>query len=113
MINTAFELLVGHAFADFAAQPTTMAKGKNRNTKPDYIPRGQEYTPTWFYWLSAHSLIHGGFVYLILGLPFGVLETCLHFGIDFLKCENKLTPHQDQLLHLSCKLAYVLILVGS
>lgn len=43
------KLLMGHALADFSLQTDTMAKGKNRNRKPDMsvVPPGQKYQPTW------------------------------------------------------------------
>lgn len=110
MFEKIFELLVGHALADFALQSDWMAKNKNRNNKSSYIPEGQKYTPTWFYVLSAHALIHGGVVYLITGnIVFGVFETILHWMVDFIKCENKLNPHEDQLIHIGWKIIYGMV----
>jgi len=57
-----FRLLIGHAFADFAFQSDSMAKGKNRHSDPSKLPKNQKYTPYWPYWLAAHALIHGGIV---------------------------------------------------
>lgn len=108
MIKILFLLLCGHALADTALQTEIMAKLKNRHNKADYVPKGQKYVPCWPYWLSAHALIHGGIVYLITAnLWFGLIETAAHWIIDFLKCENKTNPHQDQLLHFLCKLIYL------
>lgn len=108
MITKLFLLLCGHALADFALQSETMAKGKNRNKKPDYIPEGQKYVPCWPYWLTAHALIHGGIVYLITQtLWCGIVETIAHWWIDFLKCENKTTPNEDQLYHFLFKILYL------
>lgn len=39
--------------------------------------------------------------------PLGVVETALHATIDHLKCEERLSVHQDQLLDLACKLAFL------
>lgn len=106
MLNTLFLLLAGHALADFALQSTEMAKGKNRHniTTP---PPGQKYVPCWPYWLSAHAIIHGLAVYLVTdSLTFGLIETAAHWIIDFIKCEGKTTPHEDQALHLACKIIY-------
>jgi len=103
-----FLLLCGHALADFSLQTDAMAKGKNRNKKPDYIPEGQKYVPCWHYWLSAHALIHGGIVYLITNsLIWGITEVAIHWIADFLKCGNKTNPNQDQFIHIASKLIYL------
>ena len=102
-----FLLLCGHALADFALQSDWMAKNKNRNNPSTYIPPGQKYTPTWFYVLGAHGLIHGLAVYLVTGsLLCGVIETIGHFTIDFAKCESWTDPHMDQLFHIIMKGLY-------
>ena len=104
-----FLLLVGHALADFSLQSDVMAKLKNRRNKPDWIPEGQKYVPTWFYWLMAHSLIHGGVVYVVTyNVWFSIIETIMHGVIDFLKCENITNPHIDQFLHFIIKIIYCL-----
>jgi hypothetical protein len=109
MIELFFKLLVAHALADFSLQGDAMAKGKNRNRKPDYIPDGQKLIPCWPYWLSAHAFIHGGAVYIVTGsLLLGSIETVAHWAIDFAKCENWTNPHQDQILHIVCRIGYVL-----
>ena len=88
-----------------------MAKGKNRNKKPDYIPEGQKYIPCWGYWLTAHALIHAGAVLIITGSYLcAVLELASHWVIDFLKCDNITNPNTDQLLHCLMKLVYIAIL---
>lgn len=98
-----FLLFVGHALADFALQSSDMAKGKNRNRRTE-PPPGARYQPTWYYWLSAHGLIHGGMVYLVTGsVLLGALETLAHMAIDFGKCENWYGIHTDQGLHIACK----------
>ena len=102
-----FMLMVGFALADFALQGDAMAKGKNRNMKPSYVPDGQRCMPCWFFWMGAHGLIHGGTVYLVTGSLFlGMFETIMHFIIDCMKCENWTNPYQDQLLHFICRLGY-------
>lgn len=108
MILTLIKLLMVHALCDFSLQTDAMAKGKNRNKKPDYIPEGQKFMPCWGYWLTAHALICGGGVWLITGKWWwGVTEVVLHWIIDFLKCDNKTNPNQDQLLHFLCRIVYI------
>jgi hypothetical protein len=102
-------LFFGHALADLAWQSDVMAKGKNRNNIPDFIPDGQILTPCWIYWLTGHALINGGMVFLITGnIGFGIWETAAHWIIDYIKCSKNgyLNPHTDQALHAACKLLY-------
>lgn len=100
MSSIFFQLLVGHAIADFALQSDTMAREK----RPNKI--------FWHYWLFAHSLTHGGMVYIVTdNYLFGVAETILHFLCDYCKCRRWLTVHQDQFLHILCKLGYVTTLL--
>ncbi len=100
-----FLLLAGHALADFVLQTEVMAIGKNRHSKI-HEEKGKHF-PTWHYWMGAHTLIHGGMVCLLTqSLLLGLIETLLHTLIDFLKCEGKLSFHQDQFLHLVCKIGY-------
>lgn len=100
-----FLLVAGHALADFVLQNEVMAMGKNRHSSV-HQKRGPHFPP-WPYWLGAHTLIHGAVVYLLThSLLLALAETLLHSLIDFLKCEGKLNFHQDQLLHLLCKVAY-------
>ena len=100
-----FQLLIGHAAADFVLQSDTMAIAKSRHGDV-----GKQYGvnfPPWYYWLTAHSLIHGGAVYLLTGnVLFGLVETVLHWSIDFTKQERWINFHQDQALHILCKFLY-------
>ena len=104
-LSVFFQLLVAHALADFALQGEAMGAGKNRHN--EVHQKAGKHFPSWQYWLTAHSLIHGGAVYLITGsLLLGVVETVLHGLIDFCKCEGWLNFHQDQALHIACKIGY-------
>lgn len=106
------KLLMGHALADFALQSDSMARGKNRNRKPDMsvVPPGQSYQPSWFYWLTAHALIHGMVVWLITGnIYFGLGESVAHWVIDFGKCESWYGIHTDQAMHIIWKVAWSLL----
>ena len=105
-----FQFLVIHAVLDFMLQPDIMASAKNRHSK--YHKDGNRDFPPWYYWLGAHSLGHGGGVYLITGnLALALVEFFLHGLIDHLKCERKTTLAQDQALHALCKLGYCFFLL--
>lgn len=92
-------LLAGHAVMDFALQPDAMAREKCRHSTSPL----QSAVP-WYYWLTAHALGHGGAVYLVTNsLSLGILETVVHWLIDFAKCEGWTNVHVDQLLHVACK----------
>jgi hypothetical protein len=102
-----FLLLGFHALCDFALQPDVMVRGKNRFTSD---PRVQ---PRWWWWLSAHGLVHGAAVALALmaaGFPqlwwLGLMEAAGHAAIDDLKCAGRIGLATDQGLHYACKLAW-------
>jgi Protein of unknown function (DUF3307) len=100
-----FQLLIGHAVADFVLQSDTMARAKLRRSEL-HATHGPGFPP-WYYWLSAHALVHSGAVYLLTGSALlGLFEWVLHWLIDFAKCERRITIHQDQALHLLCKAGY-------
>lgn len=103
-------LIVGHAVADFPLQTDTMAKGKNRHSPPFNVPVGQVPMRVWPYWLASHALVHGGIVALVTGnVWLGIAEFVAHCLIDAAKCENLTTIHQDQALHIGCKLLWVVL----
>jgi len=104
-----FLFLVGHALGDFVLQSEAMYTGKSRR-RSLRAERGSG-SPPWYFWLAAHALTHGGAVYLVSGLWYlGALESVLHAGIDHLKCEERISFHQDQGLHIACKLLYLAFL---
>lgn len=94
-----------HALADFPLQGDYLAHQKSRKhatTRSDWIVA-----------LSAHSLIHAGGVWLISGsFAIAIAELILHSLIDMGKGEEKFGIAMDQLFHLLCKLAYVLVLAN-
>lgn len=93
-------LIVAHALCDFALQTEAMAKGKN--------PSSEGPVP-WWYWLTAHSLIHGGAVSLITGVWWlGMCEAVVHWLIDVAKCNGKTSIHTDQIVHVAWKAIWVL-----
>jgi hypothetical protein len=102
-----FWLLVGHAVADFPLQAGPMAVEKCRRSASDL-----QRTVPWFYWLTAHALIHGGAVFFVTGSLFlALLETVVHWLIDFAKCEGLFGIHVDQALHVGCKVLWCVLLV--
>lgn len=105
-----FQFLIGHAVADFVMQNGPMGAGKNRhnNLREQH---GKNFPP-WYYWMTAHALIHGGAVYIITqNIYLGLLETALHWMIDFSKCEGWINIHVDQGLHVLCKIIYTVLIV--
>jgi len=105
MIHMFWALLCAHALCDFPLQGDTMAKLKSRHTPidPTRVPVGAKPSATWFYWLSAHALIHGGAVSLLTGnVALGITAAVAHWVIDFAKCENWTNLHQDQAMHVAC-----------
>lgn len=110
LIENLFILIFGHALADFVLQPDAMGYGKNRNDK--IHDKEHSLFPVWWYWLTAHAMVHGGVVYLITdSLLLGVIESVIHWVTDFAKCEGWIGMHQDQAIHIGCKVAYAFVLL--
>lgn len=104
-----FALAIGHALADFPLQGEFLSKGKNRHVPPPPLADGDS-TPKrlWIYLMSAHALIHAGFVWIITGSALlGFAEFVIHWIIDSLKCERWTGFETDQWLHLITKAVYV------
>ena len=102
-------LLIAHALCDHPLQGQFLALHKNRH----YRPQNSDLPPRtlWLYCLSCHSLIHAGGVWLVTGsYVLGIIELVLHWLIDFLKEEKIITLHVDQLLHVTCKVIYIIAL---
>jgi hypothetical protein len=98
-VTLLFFLAVAHALADYPLQGDFLANGKNRNT-----PIGAIF---WPHALSAHALIHGGFVAAITGQVWlGIAEAVIHAATDWLKCEGKISLRVDQAIHYACKCAW-------
>lgn len=117
LMDALFLLIFGHALADFVLQPEAMGYGKNRNDK--IHAKEHSLFPVWWYWLTAHALVHGGVVYLISGLilgsglalVFALAETIIHWFTDFSKCEGWISNNQDQAIHIGCKIVYAIAIV--
>ncbi len=102
-------LLIAHALCDHPLQGQFLALHKNRH----HIPQDKNLPSRslWVYCLTAHSLIHAGGVWLVTGsCLLAVVELILHWLIDFLKEERIINLPVDQLLHVSCKVLYVIAL---
>ncbi len=107
----------GHALMDFALQGDAMATSKCRKANNAL----QKAVP-WYYWLSAHALLHGIMVGVIIQwtnkfnletiAAYAMLETLFHWLIDVAKCEGITNIHHDQILHLLCKVAWAIMLVN-
>lgn len=115
-----FFLMASHALADYSLQNEAIATCKCRVAK---LPL-QKAVP-WFYWLTAHALLHGAFVALVIAflgsgrfsldtaVMFGLFEFVAHWLIDLAKCEGLLSIHADQGLHVLCKVIwYGMLLAG-
>ena len=97
--------VVVHALADFPFQSEYLARQKTRASASS---RGD-----WIVALSAHGVIHAGGVWVVSGsLALAAVEFVLHCAIDIAKGAGKFSLVTDQLLHLGCKLAYVLVLAS-
>lgn len=97
-----FLLLGCHAFGDYVFQSDWVGKYKNRHNAKDLEPYGLK--DAWWYVLPCHGLTHGVLVYFVTqSLWVGIAEFVIHTVVDFLKCEKKITFHQDQIIHLACK----------
>ena len=98
-----FAFAIAHALADFPLQGDYLAGMKVRSQANN--PR------EWFIALTAHSLVHAGGVWIVSGSALlAAAELCLHWLIDLGKGEGKFGYMADQLLHLTCKAAYVTVM---
>lgn len=95
-------LIFGHMLADYPLQGDFLARAKNRSAPISGFP--------WWQALTAHSIIHAGFVYVITG-SFGLAaaELCIHWVTDDMKCRGKIGLNIDQAVHIICKIAWAVI----
>lgn len=102
-----FALLIAHALFDYPLQGDFLSRNKNRHYKDE----NNNVKGLWIHCLTSHSILHAGSVWLITGsFIIGIMEFVLHWIIDFLKCEGITNFHTDQLLHVLCRILYVIIL---
>lgn len=111
-----FFLLAGHALMDYSLQNDVMASCKCRKTTNPI-----QVAVPWYYWLTAHALLHGAAVGAVVSwvgygwhlvVWFAVAEAVLHWFIDLGKCERLYSIHVDQLLHVACKVVIWGLLAG-
>lgn len=100
LTELALLLLAAHWVADYPLQGDFLAKAKFEG-------------PLRLYHLIAHAGIHGGAVLLVTGSVWlGLIEWILHTAIDEAKVKGKTSFAVDQALHISCKMAYVIIIAS-
>lgn len=105
-----YQLLVCHALTDFGIQTNSIGLYKNRHHPvPDYL---QSVLPPWWIWMTAHTLIQSGMVYFVTGsLTLGLVEFVVHWITDNAKCDDKIGPITDQVIHVACMLIYAIVTV--
>ena len=100
-----FFLLIGlHALADYPLQGDFLAKAKNKWQAIPGVP--------WYQAMGSHCAIHALCVGVATGsLAIAMCEFAAHFMIDTMKCSGRLSFNQDQVAHVLCKAAWVLVIV--
>lgn len=97
-------MVIAHALCDFPLQGQFLSQAKNHRSPLPGID--------WLIALAAHAAIQAGAVWYITGMPvLGLIEFAFHMAIDYAKCEGVTTFRVDQMLHVGCKLVYVLWIV--
>lgn len=102
MFTLIFLLVFAHYLMDYPLQGDFLARAKNRADPIQHIP--------WYHAMTAHAFLHAGAVYLVLGVWWiAALEFAAHFYIDDLKCRGEITYSRDQMLHLGCKIIWLVL----
>ena len=95
-------LIFAHMLADYPLQGDFLSRAKNRTAPIPGFP--------WWQALTAHAIIHAGFVYVITGsIALGACELVAHWITDDLKCRGKIGLNADQAIHLLCKVLWAAI----
>ncbi len=102
MLEALIWMLIGHAVADYPLQGDWLSKAKNPALA--LVP-GETIWPMA---LLSHAAIQAGAVKLATGswLCAG-LEFVAHTAIDYWKCRGGVTYNGDQILHVICKLLWL------
>lgn len=96
-----FLLLFGHALADYPLQGEFLSKAKNPVNPMPGVP--------WYLALGAHAFIQAGFVLIFTGsILLAMSEFVAHATIDIMKCTGRVSFLTDQLLHVLCKVIWVI-----
>lgn len=97
------KLAIGHFLADYPLQGDFLAAAKNHRKPIPGVP--------WYQALAAHSAIQAGMVWYLTGsLALGCVEFAAHAFTDYMKSDGRISFNVDQILHLVCKVAYVIAL---
>jgi hypothetical protein len=107
-----FLLLAGHALGDFSLQTEWVAMHKDRHSRLRMSAEERANALViWPHLLTAHSLIHGGIVFMITGkLSLALAETAVHWITDYAKCERWFNFHVDQGIHVLTKLIWTALI---
>ncbi len=112
MIERLWWLIVGHFIADFVLQTETIALNKRRVAGPHDRSKVVAAVP-WYFWMTAHAMTHGLAVFFVTySSILAVVETVLHFFIDWGKCAGYYGLKVDQALHIACKIIWAVIITG-
>lgn len=104
ILELAIKLLAAHALCDYPLQGDYLAKTKS----PWIAGNGL----LWIHSLTAHAMIHAGAVLLVTGSAWlAMAEFVCHWLIDLGKCAGKYGYHTDQLLHIACKVLWLIVLI--
>jgi hypothetical protein len=108
MMELFWWMMVGHFAVDYPLQGSQTAIQKSPLTDNEL----SKAVP-WYYWLTAHALMHGGVVAWATGFIWlGLAETMCHWFIDYGKCLKRYGIHTDQVLHVLSKVIWVLLCVS-
>ena len=117
MLALLFFLLAAHALMDYALQTETIATCKCRGCDSPIAK-----SVPWYYWLTAHAVLHGAAVGGVVHwfgrgwdtvAAYALAETVVHWFIDFGKCEKWYSIHVDQGLHVLCKVFWFALLAAN
>lgn len=98
-------LIGAHCFLDYAGQGDFMAKAKNPASPIPGVP--------WIPVMAAHCAMHGAAVALLTGVWWLFFSEALaHFVTDVAKCQGKLSFAADQIIHIGCKIIWVIPIVA-